>query len=264
MSDGVGGHFGRERAGTMGCIRQTKIDAEQRAAVLHAGHPGVQAIGRGGIALQENVLGPDRQGDAAAGGQAAAAVFAADAQPGIADAVKPVVDLGGALDEIHRADEIGHKGGSRLVVDLVGGAVLGQTALLDDQNAVGHGQGLFLIVGDHDRGNAQALLKLADFAAQLLPHLGVQGGEGLVQQQKIRCNGDGARQCDPLLLAAGQLGGVLPAHAAQPDQVQQFIHVGIYRRSGLSLALEAIGDVLTGGQVGEKGVGLEDNADLAA
>ena len=56
-------------------------------------------------------------------------------------------------------------------VELVGRAGLLDAALVHQHHAVGHRQGLFLVVRDHHAGDAQALLQCADFAAQAGAHL---------------------------------------------------------------------------------------------
>ena len=99
--------------------------------------------------------------------------------------VETVTDLGGVGNEVHGPDESRHERGGRPIVDLPGGAVLDEPALVDDQNPVGHGQGLFLVVGHHDGGHPEALLELADFAAQHDAHLGVQGRKGFIQKQQV-------------------------------------------------------------------------------
>ena len=60
-----------------------------------------------------------------------------------------------------------------------------------------------------------------DLLPQLQPHLGVQRGQRLVEQQHPRLDGQRAGQRDPLLLAAGQLVRVLAGLLGQPDHVQQ-------------------------------------------
>ena len=60
-----------------------------------------------------------------------------------------------------------------MVVDLVGGADLLDDALVEHGDAVGQGQGLLLVVGDVDGGDAEVLLHLFQLIAQLDAELGV-------------------------------------------------------------------------------------------
>ena len=57
------------------------------------------------------------------------------------------------------AHKFGHKVGGGLVVDLGGGAHLFNAALVHHHNAIGHGKGFVLMVGDIDKGDAQGLLQ---------------------------------------------------------------------------------------------------------
>jgi hypothetical protein len=114
-------------------------------------------------------------------------------------------------DPVHGADELGHERGGRVGVQLVGRGDLLQLALPHDADPVGHRQRLLLVVGDEQGGGAEALLQDADLLAQLQAHLGVQGGQRLVEQQHPGLDGQRAGQRDALLLTAGQLVRVLPA-----------------------------------------------------
>ena len=61
-----------------------------------------------------------------------------------------------------------------------------------------------LIVRDVDRGDADAVLNLADGVAHLDAQLRVEVGERLVHQQHVRLDDDGAGERDALLLTAGK------------------------------------------------------------
>ena len=117
-------------------------------------------------------------------------------------------------------------------------------------------------MGDHDGGDAELVLELLDLVAQADAHLGVQGAQRLVQQQQSRRCGQGAGQGDALLLAAGQLGGVLGALVRHADQLQQLVDAGGDVRLGHLAVLQAVGDVLEDREVGEQRVGLEDDAEI--
>ncbi len=65
--------------------------------------------------------------------------------------------------------------------------------------------GLFLVVGDEQRGDVQLVVQAAQPAAQLLAHLGVERAERLVEQQHARLDGERAGERDALALAAGKL-----------------------------------------------------------
>ena len=115
-----------------------------------------------------------------------------------------------------------------------------------------------LVVGDQNGRAPLALQDLPHLPGELLPQFGVHAGEGLVQQQDVRPRGHGPGQGDALLLAAGELMGILVPGAGHSDQLQQFRH------PGLALApaqvAQAKGDVARHAQVGEEGEVLEDHA----
>ena len=81
------------------------------------------------------------------------------------------------LQPVDVADEVAHELGGGVVVDLVGGADLLDDALVEHGDAVGQGQGLLLVVGDVDGGDAEVLLHLLQLIAQLDAELGVQVGQ---------------------------------------------------------------------------------------
>ena len=72
--------------------------------------------------------------------------------------------------------------GSRLLVDLLRSADLGDRAVEHDGQAVGQGERLLLVVGDQHEGDADRALELAQLDVHVLAQLLVEGGERLVQQ----------------------------------------------------------------------------------
>ena len=111
-------------------------------------------------------------------------------------------------------------------------------------------------------------MQVAQPAAQLLAHLGVQGAEGLVEQQHLRFQGQGAGQRHALLLAAGQLRRVAPGHGVHLHQFQQLTDPGAHRVAAGALTArqhaQPEGDVVGHGQVAEQRVLLEYEAHFAA
>ena len=71
----------------------------------------------------------------------------------------------GALEEVCLADEVRHELVDRVVVDLLRRAHLGHHALGHDDDIVGQGHGLGLVMGDVDGGDADLLLDAADLGA---------------------------------------------------------------------------------------------------
>ena len=67
----------------------------------------------------------------------------------------------------------------------------------------------------------EAPLQRLDLVAQVHAHLGVERRERLVEQEQPRRRRERAGERDPLLLAAGQLGGILVALVGKADQLEQ-------------------------------------------
>ena len=61
-----------------------------------------------------------------------------------------------------------------LIVKLQRGIGLLHQPVIHDDNAVPHGHGLNLVVGDVDHGGLQTLMQLGDLGSHLHPHLGVE------------------------------------------------------------------------------------------
>ena len=76
----------------------------------------------------------------------------------------------------------------------------------------------------HEHGRDPELaLHLADGAAQLLADLGVQGAEGLIEQQHLGLVRQRTRHRHALLLAAGELRRQPLIHALERHQAQQLL-----------------------------------------
>ena len=76
-------------------------------------------------------------------------------------------------------------------------------------------------MGDEQGGVAGAVVDVAQPAAQVAAHLGVERAERLVEQQHARLDGERAGQRHPLALAARKLGGIALAQAAELHEVEQ-------------------------------------------
>src|SRR6202022_1208095 len=93
--------------------------------------------------------------------------------------------------------------------------------------------------------------------------LGVEVGEGLVEQEYGRLAHHGARQGDPLPLAAGELARLPVQQALDPEHRGGLLHASLDLVPGNSRCLERKGDVLRHRQVRVEGIALEDHGDLA-
>ena len=104
---------------------------------------------------------------------------------------------------------------------------------------------------------AQRLLQIADFLAHIAPQLGVQIGQGLVEQQHTRLQHDGACHRNPLLLPAREFVRVTRTEQAQPELFEHILGLGGHHLLGKSRHLQAVTHVLQHRHVRKKRVGLE-------
>jgi hypothetical protein len=111
-------------------------------------------------------------------------------------------DLHASVKQVHVAEEIRHERRRWPLNDLAGCGILLDLSLVHDDDAVGELERLFLIVRHEDAGEMNFLMQAAEPAPQLLPNLGVERAERLVEQKHRRLDGERARQRDSLALAA--------------------------------------------------------------
>ncbi len=90
----------------------------------------------------------------------------------------------------------------RPVVDVLGRAGLLDLARVHHTDDVGGGHRLGLVVGDVDRGVAEGVVQPAHLEAHLLAQVGVEVGQRLVEQERLRLDDQRAGQRHALLLAA--------------------------------------------------------------
>ena len=109
----------------------------------------------------------------------------------------------------------------------------------------------------------ERVVQVAQPLAQLGAHLGVEGAEGLVEEQHLGLDGQGPGQGHALALAARELGGVALAQVGQPDQLEQLVDPGLDLGLGPLADLEPEGHVAPDREVAEGGVVLEAEADAA-
>ena len=205
---------------------------------------------------EAQMLGPEPEGDAARrhalGGQRDAA--GADGAVG-----------GLAADQVdrRRADEAGDEQALRPQVEVVRGADLLDPAGAHADDAVGHGGGLDLVVGDEDRGHPEPLLQRLDLGAHGQPERRVEVRQRLVEQQELRLLDQRAGERHPLLLAARELARPPVQQLADMHEVGRRPHPAdrLVARGLLEAQREA--DVVAHRHVRIERVGLEDDADVA-
>ena len=91
-----------------------------------------------------------------------------------------------AFEQIHgrRADEAGHEGAGRAVIDLLGRAELLHAPAVHHDHALRQRHGLYLIVGNEQAGDAQLAVQFFNFQPGLRAQFGVQVRQWLVKQEE--------------------------------------------------------------------------------
>ncbi|MGX1273645.1 hypothetical protein RKD18_006839 [Streptomyces phaeoluteigriseus] len=109
----------------------------------------------------------------------------------------------------------------RVVEDLGGRALFDDPSGVDEDDPVGDLPGEADLVGDDDEGGT-AGRQVPDDGEDLADEFGVEGGGGLVEEDDAGAEGEGARDGDALLLAAGELPGVGVGLVGEADAVEEF------------------------------------------
>ncbi len=184
------------------------------------------------------------------------------------------------VEEVHprRADEVADEGVRRGLEELLRLAHLHDAALVHDDDALGEGQRLGLVVGHVDHRVAELAVELAELGAQLPLHLRVDDGQRLVEEDGVDVlPHHAAAEADLLLGVGGQAPGLAVEHVLHADHPGDAlhalgdvgrVHAAVAEREGEVLAhghrvvddreLEDLGDVaLLGGEVGHVAVAEE-------
>ena len=166
---------------------------------------------------------------------------------------------GNTLEEVGVPEEAGGPGIGRPPVQIGGRANLDHGPVAHHRNMVAHRQCLFLVVGDEDGSGAGGGEDLADLATHPAAQVGVEVGEGLVEQDDGGGGGQRPGEGDPLLLAPGEVAGQAVLEPGEPDQVDDVGDPG----GSPAAPGDAEADVGGDGQVREQGIVLEDHPHLA-
>jgi hypothetical protein len=114
-----------------------------------------------------------------------------------------------------------------LLEDLRWASDLLDPALAHDDDAIGDLESLFLVVGHEHARDVDLVVEPPQPLTELLPDLGVERAERLVEEQHLRLGGEGAGERDPLALAAGELRRHRVLVAFELDEAQQLEHAAI-------------------------------------
>ncbi len=119
------------------------------------------------------------------------------------------------IAEEPRGEEIGGGG-----IEFLRGPLLDDAARPHEHDPVGDPHRLLGIMGHHDGGGAGFAQNRDRLVAHGVPHAAVEIGKRLVHQQHAGARRDGARQRDPLLLAARKRVGIFVRVALETDPRQ--------------------------------------------
>ncbi len=140
------------------------------------------------------------------------------------DTVLALDALGTTSQQVAGAQEPGHEPGRRTLIQLLGRRQLLISTAVHDRHPVGHGHGLFLVVGHVDEGDAHVLLDTLELHLHLLAQLQVERAEGLVQKQHGWPVDERPRERHTLRLATRDLARLALVETAQLHQLQHLRH----------------------------------------
>ena len=118
-------------------------------------------------------------------------------------------------------------------------------------------------MGDHDGGDPQLLLQLAQLDLHVFAKLRIQRGQRFVEKEQRGIDGQRPGDGDPLALASGQLVDSTVPDPGKPDEIEQLAGAGVARRAPHAANPQRIDHVFHHGEVGEQRERLEHHAEPA-
>ncbi len=243
------------------------MHVDARSQIRRQRHRTCQTIEPGGGAgckvfrCKGQLLGPDGEGC----GLACRSLAVADAQMDHCAAAACELLFPGhkAANEIRPPDEIRHEAVGWALVEIALAADLADASLGHHHETIRHGQRLFLVMCHHHGCQAEALLQFADFHPHLCAQLGIEVGQGLVQQKHVGPHRQRPGQGHTLLLSARECARQPVPQSAQPHHLQRFAHTLRDLRFGQLAHLESESDILRCRHVRKQRVGLEHKSGVA-
>ena len=168
-----------------------------------------------------------------------------------------------AVDEVHVADEVGHEGRQRPVVDRARLVELLDQPVRHDRHPVRHRERLLLVVGHVDERDPDLKLDALELDLHLLAELQVERAERLVEQEHARVHDERPRQGDALLLAAREHRRAVLVAAGELDELERLARALLALALSDLALLQAVGDVVEDRHVREERVLLEDGVHVA-
>src|SRR5215204_679587 len=167
------------------------------------------------------------------------------------------------VEDVVGADKLGDEAGARGAVDRSWGVDLLEAAFIHHDDAVGHGQGLALIMGDVDEGDVELLLERFELDLHLDAQPRVERAERLIEEDERWFDDERPCQCHALALAAGELPDAASLKPPETDRLQ-----GTQRTLTPGLLVHATHaqaklDITESVEVWKEGEALEDEGNVA-
>ena len=174
---------------------------------------------------------------------------------------RAVTARGGGEVHLRRAHHLPDVGVQGMFVELVRGAGLDDAPVAQHPDALPHTEGLELVRRRVEHRRPELPVQALELRAHVVAELGVEVGQGLVEQQQPGAADERPPDRDPLLLAAAR--GLRPPLEDVPDaeHLRHLAHPGPDLAAGRAGLAERVGQVLEHGEVGIEGEGLEHHRD---
>ena len=129
-----------------------------------------------------------------------------------------LLPLDAPLEERRPTDEVGDEAVGGRTIEIPSGPDLLDTPVAHADDPVGDRHRLLLVMRDVDRGAVQLLDQALQLVAHILPQLGIEVAQRLVEQHDLGARDSAAGQRHALLLSATEHGRKSLSEPAKPDQ----------------------------------------------
>ena len=136
-------------------------------------------------------------------------------------------------------------------------------AFVEDQDAVAHGHGFDLVVGDVDGGGADAAVEALELFAGRGAELSVEIGKRLVEKEDGGLADDGAGQGDALAFTTGKFARLAVEKRADAEEAGGSFHFFLVLIFGDFLGFEGESDVFVDREMRVERIALKDHGDAA-
>ena len=134
------------------------------------------------------------------------------------------------FEDVYRTDKLGAIAGRRMFIDLLRLADLYELAAVHDGDTTRHGHRLFLVMGDHHAGDADALKNIHHLKLHPVAQFFIQRAHRFIKQQQFRPLRQATRQRHALTLAAGKLVRLAFGELLHMHQRQHLLDAGVNLR----------------------------------